>query len=182
MALLLLAFNAVEVSFGYGRHEYYLTPKQQIESTKYNILATVAVVLGPCLAKISICLFLLRLLGDAVAKKRKFFLYVLMLVLFVYNVVDIITILVQCRPTSKIWNRKAQGSCWDPNVQDGFAYMQGGMSATVRPHWRHVDHSIALSAFSAFALSAFPVLVLKDLQLNLQTKIALCLLLGLGVL
>lgn len=164
MAILLLAFNSVEVYYGYGRHEFYLSPTEQLESTKYNILATAVVILGSCLAKVSICLFLLRLIGNAVAQKRKWFIYILILVLSVYNILDIITLFLQCSPTHKIWNRRVQGSCWHPKVQDGFAYMQG-----------------ALAAFSAFVLSAFPMVILKDLQLNLRTKMAICLLLGLGV-
>lgn len=78
------------------------------------------------MAKISICLFLLRLLGDAVAKKRKWFLYILITILFLYNSLDIITLFIQCRPAGKIWNKAIQGSCWNPDVQVGFAYMQGG--------------------------------------------------------
>lgn len=138
--------------------------------------------MGSCLAKVSICLFLLRLLGDAVAKKRKWFLYILILVLFLYNILDIITLLIQCRPTTRIWNRQIAGSCWNPKIQDDFAYMQGGLSShLLRPDHNWADSSVALSVFSAFALSAFPVLIFKDLQMNLRTKIALCSLLGLGV-
>lgn len=48
--------------------------------------------------------------------------------LFLYSVLDVISILVQCRPTSKIWDREISGSCWNPKVQVGFAYMQGGLS------------------------------------------------------
>ena len=182
MALVLLAFNGVEVSYGYGRHEYYLSPHQRIESTKFNIIATVAVIIGPCLAKISICLFLLRLLGDAVARKRKWFLYTLMVTLSVGNILDIISLLVQCRPTRKLWDRQTQGNCWDPSVQQGFAYMQGGESRPSIVEGNRTHYLPAISVFSAFILSAFPVLIIKDLQLNLRTKIAICLLLGLGVL
>ena len=134
------------------------------------------------MAKISICLFLLRLLGDAVAKKRKWFLYILITILFLYNSLDVITLFVQCRPAERIWNRKAPGSCWKPDVQVGFAYMQGGaLVHTLGPERYHPNPSLALSIFSAFALSAFPILIVKDLQMNLQTKIAICLLMGLGI-
>lgn len=131
VALLIIPLNFVEVSVGFGRHESYLSPQHQIESIKYNVIATVLAVIGQALIKTSICLLLLRLLGNAAARKRKLFLYMLMLVLWVYNTVDIITILIQCKPTSKIWNRELEGSCWSSNVQDGFAYAQGGLLTPV---------------------------------------------------
>ncbi len=95
-------------------------------AVKYNILSTAVLVLSTMFAKASICFFLLRLLGDAAAKKRKIFLYSLLGVLFVYNIVDVISLFVQCSPTRKVWNRKLPGTCWNPIIQEGFGLMQGG--------------------------------------------------------
>ena len=106
-----------------------------------------------------------------------------MLVLCIYNAVDIITILAQCRPVSKIWDRRIEGSCWNPNVQDGFAYAQGGLSNPLLLRIESLTHTLkAISALSAFALSGFPILIIRDLQLDNRTKMALLFLLGLGVL
>jgi hypothetical protein len=116
----------VEVTHGYGRHDYYLGIQEAIVLMEYSVLATAVIVLSTMFAKASICFLLLRLLGDAAAKKRKIFLYSLLVVLFVYNVVDVISLFVQCSPTRKVWNRKLPGTCWKPNVQEGFGLMQGG--------------------------------------------------------
>ena len=167
----------------YGRHEYYLSRQERIATTKYNVILNVVLVMSSCFSKISVCFLLLRLLKDAVARKRKLFLWSLIVLLSIYNVVDIISLLVQCRPTAYIWDKAIQGSCWDPEVQDGFAYMQGGAHSRVsRLHYTILILCLALTIFAAFSLSAFPVLVVKDLQMNMRTKVALCLLLGLGVL
>ena len=97
-----------------------------MEQAKFDTLVTVFVVITSCLSKISICIFILRLLGKAVVKVGKWFLYILVLMLSVANLVDLISLLIQCRPTAKIWNKKVDGTCWRPVVQQGFAYMQGG--------------------------------------------------------
>ena len=173
----------MEISNGLGRHEYYLGPQEKIVLVKYNVLATVVLVLSTLFSKTSICLLLLRLLGDAAAKKRKYFLYILIWILFTYNVVDIISLLIQCKPTTKIWNREIEGTCWNPSIQESFALMQGGLfDQSALSRCPYTDPYAAFSVFSAFVLSIYPVLILKDLQLNRRTKIALCVLLGVGIL
>ena len=126
MALIMIAFNGVEIASGYGRHEYYLTHRQQVISTKYAVLESVFHFLCACMARLSICLLFLRILRDSVAYKRKWFLYILMSILSIYNVAVITVVLVQCRPTQKLWDGRVQGSCWKQGIQNGFAYMQGG--------------------------------------------------------
>lgn len=121
----------VQITHGYGRHGYYLGKQELILQVKYDVMATALVVLSTMFAKASICFLLLRLLGDAAARKRKMFLYGLLVVLFVYNIVDVISLFIQCSPTKKIWNRKLPGTCWEPKVQEGLGLMQGGVF--VRP-------------------------------------------------
>ena len=99
-----------------------------MQQIKYDTLATVFVVFASGLSKISICIFILRLLGNAVIKKGKWFLYILAVILSVANLLDVVSLLVQCNPTAKIWNKKLDGTCWPPSTQQGFAYMQGGSS------------------------------------------------------
>ena len=139
--------------------------------------------MGGCTSKVSICIFLRRLLELSTAKKRIAFLYSLALVLIVYNTLEMITILIQCRPMPKLWNRKINGSCWKPNTVESFEYAQGGMSDYVSCFYLFSFLiSSALSAFAAFALSIFPIFIIKDLQMNTRTKIALSLLMGAGIL
>lgn len=42
------------------------------------------------------------------------------------------------------------------------------------------DKTAVSSIISDFALAGFPMLVLKDLQMNMRTKAAICIALGLG--
>ena len=177
-----MSFVAVQLANGYGRHEAYLSPQERIMSKKYSLLTIVTLVLSTCFAKISICFFALRLLGIARARKRKTFLYMCIAVLLFGNLIDVISVLVQCRPVTKIWNPGLPGSCWHPSVQQKFAYMQGGWFEICEHRISHTYMQIGLSISTAFVLSALPVLIFRDLQINKRTKVVLCLLMGLGVL
>lgn len=158
------AINIPEVLRGEGRHEYYLTPDARIETLKLNDLTIPFVVMSPCFSKISICLFLLRIIGDANARKKRRFLQSMIIILFFINTLDIITVLVQCRPLGKLWDPQIPGACWNPKVQAGFAYMQG-----------------AFAALSDFLLAGFPIFIIKNLNMDRRTKYALSFVMGLGV-
>ena len=120
-----------------------------MEITKFNLVATITVVISGCFSKVSICLFLLRLLDLAAARKRIHFLYLLILILVVYNFIEVIIMLVQCKPTTKIWNRKIEGSCWKPTVQEGFANTQGGLFGIT------LVNANVLILYSPFSLRSF---------------------------
>ena len=122
------AFSAIEVSAGFGRRGYYLSPRQAVDIGKWGSATTLVVAISSYLSKISICLLLLRLLGDSNARKRKRVLYSLMVVLSVYNGLFVIIVLVQCRPIEKLWDKQVKGVCWSPNIQTDVAYVQGGAS------------------------------------------------------
>ena len=124
--LITLIYNSMEVASGYGRHTEYLTPEQQIATTRGSIIATALIVMGSLCSKRSISLVILRLLGNAVTKKRKAFFYVFMLVISIGNVVDVMKIFIQCNSTSRIRNREVNGTYWKPRVLQNFGYMLGG--------------------------------------------------------
>ena len=131
MSLSAILLEAVATSFGFGRHGYYVSPQHQITIMKHTLIGSVLAMLGQLLIKSSICLLLLRLLGSAVARRRKLFLHTLMLVVCVCNSLNLIVLLAQCRPITKIWDKRVEGSCWNPKVQYGFACAQGGLSTPV---------------------------------------------------
>lgn len=120
------AFNIVEFKAGFGRHSSFLTPAQVIRSLEYASLSETTFILSLMLSKVSICVFLLRLLADSLAKKRRYFLYFWMALLLVVNVVCVGQQLGQCKPVNKLWDPMIPGRCEDPGVQSKFAYLNGG--------------------------------------------------------
>ena len=121
------SLNVPEVIWGEGRHAYYLSADARREALKFNYLTIPFIIMSLCFSKISICLFLLRIIGGSNAPKKKVFLKAMILLLLSINTLDFITVMIQCRPLRKLWDNQVSGTCWAPEVQAGFAYVQGGM-------------------------------------------------------
>lgn len=94
---------------------------------KYIILSETAFTLSLAFSKISICLFLLEILNNSSAKKRKWFLYLTMCLLLVTAAVCVGQQLGQCQPTGKLWRPEVPGTCENPDVQTKLSYFNGGM-------------------------------------------------------
>lgn len=151
----------VQVHYGFGRHKYYLTKWQYIEAQKYSYgewLQTFATLM---FTKISICCLLLRI---TIHKAFIRPIQVLIASLIVSNLVLTVLWIVQCRPLAAAWNTMIQGTC----------FSQGQLQ-------RIIISQAIISTISDFILAAFPILILRQIQIGFQRKVGLCSLMGLGV-
>ena len=120
-------FNAITTRAGFGRHVYDLSSPQLSLAVKYIILSETAFTLSLAFSKISICLFLLKILGNSHAKKRQWFLYLTICLLLVTAAVCVGQQLGQCQPANKLWRPEVPGICENPDVQMKLSYLNGGM-------------------------------------------------------
>ena len=99
----------VSVNSGGGRHFYYLETSQTIETAKWAYWSQLVNRIGLFFAKVSVSLFLLRLVvfRDWV----KVLLYANIAILSISLVACSTVYLVQCNPISKNWNLLILGSC-----------------------------------------------------------------------
>lgn len=129
LALLTSIVVTKEVEYGVGQHAMYLPPPDLIEAVKWIWLSTPFSTMSACFGKISIALLLMRIIN-----RNKFytgFLWTLIALLLIVNVVLNIITFAQCRPVWWLWEQlnpmtTSHGSCWDPNVQKYYGYFQGG--------------------------------------------------------
>ena len=119
------AFNVPEVIAGYGQHIYYLSDHQLSEALKWNWNATPLLVLSLAASKVSICLFLLRVLKQTRAKLNRYFPYTVIAILTILAVPCAGYSLGQCQPVSKLWNPNILGHCIDPRIYVKFGYANG---------------------------------------------------------
>lgn len=75
------------------------------------------------LAKISICLFLLRL---SQFEKLRYFLYGLIVFIALTHLPLFLLIVFQCNPVSKNWHPDRPGSCFSREALEGITNAQGG--------------------------------------------------------
>ncbi|OCK81166.1 hypothetical protein K432DRAFT_296116 [Lepidopterella palustris CBS 459.81] len=160
-----LIFNIPSVTNGFGRHTYYLTHQQIINARMWNELSQLQNIAGVWLVKISICVFLLRILGVA---HRNFtnFLYALMAISTAVNLSLVFVWFFQCRPIQAIWNFTIEEkTCMPGSAIVGVAYLSAGFNMA-----------------TDIICATFPIFFLRNIQINRGRKIALMVLTGFGLL
>ena len=156
-----MGFVMLEVYYGLGRHVQYLPLDHYIGFLKYNYLDWIQVFITLALSKISICLFLLRI---SKFERYRYFLFALIAFLIVSHTPLTLLFLLQCIPLSKNWHTQEPGYCFPKPAVEKIIIVQG-----------------VFSILTDFIGAAFPVILLWNSKLSLRTKVALNLLMGLGV-
>ncbi|MCJ1282468.1 hypothetical protein MMC26_001791 [Xylographa opegraphella] len=156
-----MALVIVQISYGFGRHKYYLTPHELQEFQKYSFGEWIQTFATLMWTKISICLFLLRI---TISKAFIRPLQVAIIILVLSNVILTVLWAVQCSPVALAWDLTQQGTCFSVAQIDDIILAQA-----------------IISIVSDFFLAAFPILILRHVQINIRVKIGLCLLMGMGV-
>ncbi|KAL2856460.1 hypothetical protein BJY01DRAFT_242797 [Aspergillus pseudoustus] len=166
LALLCGIINSILITIsahhGTGRHASALTESQVLQSTKFNWLSQGFHVMSTNWGKVSVGLFLLRIIHKA--KRHAPVMYGGLAFMTVVNAVCVYTIYGQCTPTARLWDSSIEGKCWDPVVQRDYAFFQG-----------------SISAFSDLVLAVYPLFTISRLQMALRLKIGLGILLSLGI-
>ncbi|MCJ1395568.1 hypothetical protein MMC18_008454 [Xylographa bjoerkii] len=110
--------------------------------------------MSACFGKIFIALQLLRIINKQ-NKLQAYILWFMTTSLFLVNVVCLIITFAQCTPVYALWDRTV-GTCWSPFIQLDSGYVQG-----------------AYSAFTDLFLTLFPIVIIWNLQIKLNVKVAL---------
>ncbi|KAL4936042.1 hypothetical protein BDV06DRAFT_228249 [Aspergillus oleicola] len=164
-AIVCSALAQVGVSYGLGKHISDIPdPGDQKNAIKYTVIAPNFSVVSTTTGKISVAIFLFRLMGQSAKLWQKWFLYILTVVSIAWNVLAIIVIIGFCRPAKKIWIPDTPGSCFSLELQ-----LVGGTSQA------------AFNAFADLALALFPVVIFRKVQLHVLKKIGIIAILGAGI-
>ena len=119
----------VMLKYGFGKHDYSLTPDQLIAILKYNWVRIGVQVLVSSLARISISILLIRLFG--VYKWFKWFVCIVTSLVCVASTVLVIVTFVQSTPVEALWNIfLTNAHRWDTRVWLYLAYFAQCKSAS----------------------------------------------------
>ncbi|KAI0873643.1 hypothetical protein GGS24DRAFT_380450 [Hypoxylon argillaceum] len=118
---------------------------------QFDYLAQPWLNMGSTLGKVSICLFVRRL----VARVRvwRIALAVQIILLLLVNLAYTFTTLLQCRPLEKLWKPEIAGSCWSISIQQNIGYFQG-----------------AFDVFTQLFIALFPIMVIQDLGVTRNVR------------
>ncbi len=182
MNLLDFCFQILMTRSGIGRHMYYLELQAIVDCGLYFHIVEVLYVLSTASIKVSACLFLLRIMSRATSKRLGWFLHGLMAVLIVLCVATAIVILIQCIPLQAGWDPRIKGRCWAFQQVLGIGYAQNG---TFGSSFKLLIISKWIAAWaiaSDLVCAAFPIIILRKLQMNKRNKYALWCIMSIGLL
>ena len=119
--------TTIGIYHGTGRHIFYLNDYQKVQANKFNWISQGFHVMSTNWGKVSVALFLLRIVGRE--RRRKLIFGAGMVLLTIVNAVCVYTIYGQCTPTTALWEGQGpgKGTCWNPNIQRNYAFFQGCM-------------------------------------------------------
>ncbi|MCJ1481776.1 hypothetical protein MMC06_001935 [Schaereria dolodes] len=148
---------------GIGRHAICVGEAAVYDTIKWSTIAQIIETVALMLVKLSVCLLLLRVI-EKTSRRMTQFLYVLMVFIVALHIVPFFLYVLQCRPLRAVWDPLVQGKCYSLHLVYRAAYV-----------------AIGLDAFTDLVCSAIPIFVIYKLQMDIRTKIAICILMGLGV-
>lgn len=128
MNILNFIFQILAVRNGLGRHMYYLSLQNIVNTGLYFHVIEILYNLSTAVIKVSACLFLLRIMARGTTKKLRGFLYILMGVVLLLCVATAIVILIQCIPIQAGWDPRIKGRCWAYSQILVVGYTQNGES------------------------------------------------------
>ncbi|KAI1370105.1 hypothetical protein F4677DRAFT_439255 [Hypoxylon crocopeplum] len=159
-----LSLCTVLVHYGLGRHMYYIPVEHKSEIVRWNWIVQPLGILTLPIGKISVVLLLERIMGQTTTWRR-WFLWVNMALFTASMIVSSILSFAQCNPPRALWSQVRGAVCLEPSIQANFA-----------------TFTCAYSSFLDFVLALIPITFVRKLRMSIQTKIGLCVLLGMGVL
>ena len=167
----------VEVLNGLGRHEFYLEPKQRRMFQAVGWADWIQTFITLCMTKVSICLFLLRIVDS---KGTRIAMYSTIGFTVLFTAVCVCLFLGICRPLKAYWDVGVDGVCLSNDEIKNIVIAQGGLYHSRSHHFIWLTVPV-LSVVTDLICASFPIIVLRNLQVKLSTKIGLCVLMGLGV-
>ncbi|KAK7959209.1 uncharacterized protein PG986_004063 [Apiospora aurea] len=110
--ILYTVFTHISALYGFGQHIHTLSVDDAASAVFWEIMCQAAAVISMALAKISLALFLLRIV---VVSWHKIAIWTSIISLSIISTSVSVVLWTQCRPVNKIWNReRVEGICDTP--------------------------------------------------------------------
>jgi hypothetical protein len=133
--------------------------------------------MSPAISRIAFCMYILKFVGTSRTKRHTF--HFIIVSQLVVNLGTMIEVLVSCERFEQLWDFRIHGRCWSPKIQAYLGFFQGGeycrsvpdMVIDVRPAWNSTTDLL---------LTFLPIMILRNLNMEQRTRIALCMVMGLS--
>ena len=163
IGIIAAGFFTKMVTSGMGRHVSCLRPQSVISMLEFSAISEAINVIGIGVVKISVCLTLLPVVERGRRRISQFSWFLLVFIAVTHLALAMLFFL-HCRPLAALWNPLVHGSCLSTHTTVLAGYI-----------------GFAIDVVTDLICAGIPILVIHRLQMNNQTKVALCILMGLGV-
>lgn len=124
----MMALVSTAVTLGYGLHlDDIMDLEDRERALMYTFVAPTISIFASTLGKISMVLFLVRLLGQSTRKFHLWLLYSVTAIMIGANIFTVGVLLGGCTPMEKAWKPEIPGSCVAPIVFNYVRRIQSGM-------------------------------------------------------
>ncbi|KAK4232686.1 hypothetical protein C8A03DRAFT_20071 [Achaetomium macrosporum] len=161
LSILHVAFIAVAISYGAGRHIATLPPQDIPHAIVYTLVGSTPGVLSFVVPKFAIVILLAKILDPG--RWHKLFMWVISAVYSLMSVGIVVAVWLQCTPVGVQWYG-AKGTCWSPIILSTASLV----------------HGICSALFDLY-LAVYPTIVMVTIfVINWKKKVALSTALGFG--
>ncbi|PWY73699.1 hypothetical protein BO70DRAFT_320059 [Aspergillus heteromorphus CBS 117.55] len=162
LALVASIMITLAIENGYGRHYRTLSHASQVLALKYYTGFQCLSIVATGAGRAAFTIYLLNILRQK--RAVEIILWVIFGLQIVINCVSVITVLAQCQNVNSIWDTTVISTCWDPNVDRIYAYVQ-----------------CSINTGTDLFLALFPTYTFWSLNLKKRIKITLIILMSLGL-
>ncbi|RMZ15511.1 hypothetical protein D0860_01636 [Hortaea werneckii] len=192
-----LAVIIPSVSLGAGRHVEYLDPKANIQGLHLNLVTQPLCLIALWLTKLSVGLFLIRLTPSKRHVRIIWGVMILTVLSWLGNFRKYVghnqagnadhgfavTVLLQCQPLRKIWDMSQPGRCIPPDQLKMAAFFNSSSHSLLPPTTKQIVliQPSGISALTDLIFALLPIPLVRRLQMNRRTKVAIIEILSLGI-
>ncbi|KAK8053206.1 hypothetical protein PG996_012507 [Apiospora saccharicola] len=168
MSIIASAFVSYSVTLGFGRHTIAVAmepdgPGRLVNTAMWQQLGYPFNIGAFSFPNISIAILVVRLLDPWPARARA--LYSMVVLQVVLALISVVIVFKQCTPTAKVWNKQLPGTCWSPDVLNDFSYFLS-----------------AYTTLTDIVLAVVPISTFWRLKMRTNTKLGVCIMMGLTLL
>jgi hypothetical protein len=117
-ALVCSTLVEVGIDYGLGRRTNDIPDAEdRVQAANYTVIAPNFSIDSTTTGKLSVAVFLLRLMGPSATTAQRWSLYILTVISIILNTLAVIAVAGFCRPAEKIWRPEVDGSCFPPMYQ-----------------------------------------------------------------
>ncbi|KAH1615575.1 hypothetical protein KXX21_000788 [Aspergillus fumigatus] len=149
--------------WGTGKHLVDLTPEHRARAMEYWFLCDIGYAIASILCKISVAIFLLRVMVHPFHRR---IMYAVTALTVIVGIIFFVYMMIQCSPVSYFWTRMLGNTSGKCGYVDAIIILLYLFSAS--------------SALFDLTVGLLPILLVRNLQMNQRTKIAVAGLLGMA--